>query len=305
MLKSLREALDSAGFSITEKLPASSSIFDIIAKRDKLILITKVLVNIDSFRYENSIELRCLAQAIEALPILVGERCTACNLEDCAIYVRHSIPVMNCVTFIDYVKNDSLPLVYAAPGGLYARIDGDTLKKLREERNISISTIAERAGVSRKAITLYEHEEMGASIDVVSKIEEFFDVPLTLPIDPEELFQRFSSFKDILKREPETEVEHTFFSLLKELGYEVSSFRKAPIDAVVSRKEKALSEFDGSSLKEKVEILSEVTDVVEKEGVIFSSRIKKESFRGIAVISSEDLEHADDIFELIEKKKKR
>ncbi len=307
ILKNLREVLSSTGFSMTEKFPVSSSIFDILAKRDDLVLITKVLVNVDSFRYENSLELRYLALALEALPILVGERCTACALEDCVVYMRHSIPAMNCATFKNYIKNDTLPLVYAAPGGLYARIDGNTLRKLREERKIPISEIAERAGVSRKAISLYEREEMGASVDVVSRIEDFFDEPLTLPVDPRELFHRFgeTGIPERAEEKDLTDTERLFFSMLKDFGYEISSFKKAPIDAVVSREEKILSEFDGNSLKERVEVLSEITDVVEKEGAIFSKRIKKERFRGIAVISSDDLKDADNLLELIEKKKKR
>jgi predicted transcriptional regulator len=163
------------------------------------------------------------------------------------------------------------------------------------------------AGVSRKAITLYERDEMGASVDVVARIEDFFDEALTLPIDPFELFRSFNSsgsFEMSEREERISELERFFSSLLKDLGYEVSSFRKAPIDAIVSREEKVLSEFDGDSLKGKVEILSEITGVVEKEGAIFSKRLKKESFRGIAVISSEDLKRVDNLFELIEKKKR-
>jgi len=307
VLKNVREILISAGFSITEKPPISTSIYDIIVKRDELVLILKVLLNIDSFRFDNSIEMRYLAHALEALPILIGERCTACVLEDSVVYMRHSIPAMNCETFMDYVKNASMPIVYAAPGGLYAKIDGNTLKRLREEKNVPISTIAEMAGVSRKAITLYERDEMGASVDVVARIEDFFDKPLTQPIDPLELFRRFDDLGYLETRDREehaSDLERFFLSILKDLGYEVSSFRKAPIDAVVSKKEKVLSEFDENSLKGKVEILSEITNVVEKEGAIFSRRLKKESFRGIAVISSEDLKHNDDLFELIEKKKK-
>jgi putative transcriptional regulator len=305
ILKELRDALKAAGFSITEKLPANSSIFDIIAKRDEMILVAKVLLNIDSFRYENSVEMGFLAKALDALPVLVGERCTACTLEGGVVYVRHTIPAMNRQTFIDYVKEGVLPLVYAAPGGLYARIDGYTLKKLREEKGVSLSTLAEIAGVSRKAVTLYESDIMGASVDVVSRIEDFLDTPLTLPVDPRELFSRFecemSSSKKLL-----TSIENDFFSILKEFGYETSFFKRAPVDAIVQREEKILSEFEGSGLEEKVRVLSEVTEVVEKEGAIFARRIKKDSLKGIAIISSDELkENADDLLSLIEKKKKR
>jgi len=46
--------------------------------------------------------------------------------------------------------------------------------------------------------------------------------------------------------------------------------------------------------------------VVEKEGAIFARRIKKDSLKGIAIISSDELKkNADDLISLIEKKKKR
>ena len=50
------------------------------------------------------------------------------------------------------------------------------MKRLREERSISLGTLAEIAGVSRRTIQMYENG-MGAMIDVAIRLEEFSTSP--------------------------------------------------------------------------------------------------------------------------------
>jgi len=303
LIEDIRKALMRSGFFITEK-QVTSSIFDLIAKREKLLLIIKALFNVDSLKLENAIEIRYLAEILEALPFVVGEVCNSCALEDGVIYLRHGVPATTKRTFIEYVKEESQPLIYAAPGGLYARMDGTTLRMVREERSISLSTIADIAGVSRKAITMYENGLMGASVDVVAKIEEFLNLPLTLPVDVEELTKKVESkifTSDSLAGKFETKI----FSLLESFGYDVSPFKHCPFDAVVSKGESILSEMETREMKTKAQALASISKVVEKKSVIFVKKGKKDHFKGIAMISEEEVKKfPEDLFELIEKKRK-
>jgi putative transcriptional regulator len=304
LVEDLRKALMRAGFFITEK-QVTSSIFDLIAKREKVLLLIKALFNVDSLKLENAMEIRYLAEILEALPFVVGEVCNSCALEDGVIYLRHGVPATTKRTFIEYVKEESQPLIYAAPGGLYARMDGRTLRRIREERSISISTIAGVAGVSRKAITMYENGLMGASVGVVAKIEEFLNIPLTLPVDVEELAKKVESnffTSDSLVGKFETEI----FSLLESFGYDVSPFKHCPFDAVVSKGKSILSEVEKREMEIKAQALASISEVVEKESAIFVKKRKKDHFKGIAVISEEEVKKSpEDLFELIEKKKRR
>ena len=89
---------------------------------------------------------------------------------------------MSYTTLHDYLVEGVPSLIYAAPGGLYVNIDGDTLKTLRTQRNVSLGTLANVAGVSRKAIRMYE-AGMGAKVEIAVKLEKFFDEPLVRPAD--------------------------------------------------------------------------------------------------------------------------
>ena len=302
LIEDLRRVLVKSGFSITEK-QVTSSVFDLIAKREKVLLIIKALFNVDSLKLENAGEIRYLAEILKALPIVVGEVCNSCPLEDGVVYLRHGVPAMAKRTFIEYVREENQPLIYAAPGGLYAKMDGRILKCIREERSISISTIAGVAGVSRKAITLYENGSMGASVDVVTKIEEYLNIPLTIPVNVEDLIKKVESkffTPDSLMGKFETEM----FNLLESFGYDVSPFKHCPFDAVVSKGESVLSEVGNRGMETKAKALASISEVVEKESVIFVKNRKKDHFRGIVVISEEEMKKfPEDLFELIKKKK--
>ena len=299
LIEYIRESLQKQGFSVTGEHFLGSSIFDIAAKRDDLVYLIKVLFNVDSLKANISLDMRVLAKPLEALPLLIGKVCNSGPLEDEVVYMRHSISTMTERTFLEYASEESLPLIYAAPGGFYARMDGRILKKLREERNISISTLAGVARVSRKAITLYESEVMGANIDVVTRIEAFLDAPLTLPVDLEDLLG-----DDVVR---ERVMHNTkIFEILRELGYNVSTFKRSPIDAVVSREEHVISQIGGGNMKWRLEALIELSEVIDEAGVVFVKKSNKDNYKSISIISEEELwDHGDDLFRIIEKKKKR
>ena len=169
LIKNIRETLAKCGFFLSDPHNIRSISFDIIARRDKQLLIIKALTNIDSLSGEDAEQLRVLANALGGRPMGNGAHSSPGQLDDGRFYSRFGIPIMSEVTFEEHVLEGVPPFVYAAPGGLYVRLKGDFIREIREQRNISLGTLAEAAGVSRKAIQMYE-SGMGAMIEIAAKI---------------------------------------------------------------------------------------------------------------------------------------
>src|SRR3989304_1669875 len=104
----------------------------------------------------------------EAPPLVVGERSGTGPLEDGVIYSRFGVPILARQTFVEFLEDGVPPFVFSAPGGLYVRLDTEALRRAREERQISLGTLADVAGVSRRTIQMYP-EGVAAAGDIAPR----------------------------------------------------------------------------------------------------------------------------------------
>ncbi|OGS55403.1 MAG: transcriptional regulator [Euryarchaeota archaeon RBG_19FT_COMBO_56_21] len=309
LLGKIRGALAKAGFFVSDPHNIRSISFDVIARRDKQLLIIKALTNIDSISSDDADQLRTLATALGGSPMVVGLHSSSGKLEDGILYSRFGIPIISEATFHEHILEGVPPFVYAAPGGLYVRLDGELIRRIREERNISLGTLAEMAGVSRKAIQMYE-SGMGAMIEIAAKIEEFLKEPVVMPLNPFyyspevaktlQTFDKFSGFnRDI-------------FEMLRELGYSVVPTIRCPFDALAKEEDLLLLAGIGENaqmIERKARVVGNISRVTEKKSVIFvSQRITTKDIGGTPLITGDELrraDDADDVLELILQREKR
>ena len=179
LINTTRAILAKAGYDVSSALSLRSICFDVVGRKDDKLLIIKILSNVDAFSRDNADEMKVLADALCASPLLIGERSSSGELEPGIVYSRFNIPILSNETLAEEVP----PFIFAAPGGLYVKLDSNLLKAVREERGISLGSLAEIAGVSRRTIQMYE-TGMGAMIDAAMRLEEFLDVPIIEPVDP-------------------------------------------------------------------------------------------------------------------------
>ncbi|MCI4369290.1 MAG: helix-turn-helix domain-containing protein, partial [Thermoplasmata archaeon] len=126
--------------------------------------------------------LRDLGRLFPAVPLVIGETSGATKLEAGVVYNRYGVPILVEESLRDYLEEGLPPFLFSSPGGIFARINGELLRSLREARNLSLGALAGVAGVSRRTIQLYE-EGAGAEVDVVERIEQFLGEPVAQPID--------------------------------------------------------------------------------------------------------------------------
>lgn len=173
-IETVRTMLTHAQFEVSKPLSMRGTRFDIVARRDEVLIIIRVLSNVDAFSKDNAEELLCISQALGASPILIGERSGSGEIESGIIYSRFGIPIISVGTLSDYIIENVPPLIFAASGGFYVKIDSELMHQIREEKNISLGTLAEIAGVSRRTIQMYEGG-MGAMIDAALRLEEYLN----------------------------------------------------------------------------------------------------------------------------------
>lgn len=292
LLGNVRFLLARAGYYVSKPLPKRSISFDIVARRDDSLLIIKVLSNVDAFSRDNAEEMKVLAEALEASPVVIGERSGSGKVEEGIVYSRFGIPIISIETLAEFLLEGVPPFIFAAPGGLYVKLDHLRLKELREERNISLGTLAEVAGVSRRTIQMYE-SGMGAMIDVALRLEEYLDEPLVLPIDP---FAYSPQGHETGLGFYELDLfEQKIFEILAQLGFSVLPTVKCPFEALTSERENLFITGlgkDERKLKEKARIVSDISRVTEQRSVIIIERIKSHtSLEGTAIIGKDELKN--------------
>lgn len=304
LLDRVRFFLARTGFYVSRPLPRRSISFDIVARRDDTLLIIKVLSNVDAFSRNNAEEMKVLAEALEASPILVGERSSSGGIEEGIVYSRFSIPIISIETLGEFLMEGVPPFIFAAPGGLYVKLDSAQLKRIREERSISLGTIAEAAGVSRRTVQMYE-AGMGAMIDAALRLEEYLDVSLVLPIDP---FTYASENAAAVVGMQEMDIfGMEIFSILSEMGFSIMPIVKCPFEALTSDEDLLFLTGlgrDERKLKHKARVVTDISRITEKRSVIFIERIRtRSSVEGTALVGRDELDKiggTDELREIVE-----
>jgi len=307
VLDATRKGLAKTGFFLSHPHGARGLCFDLVARRDDTLLIVKVLQNVDALNKETARELLDISRILEGSPIVVGERSGTGPLEDGVLYSRFGVPILSRRTLADFLEEGVPPFLFSAPGGLYARLDTEALRRLREEREVSLGTLADIAGVTRRTIQMYL-EGMSATMDVAMRLEEFLQESLVLPVDP------FGMLSDRAADEVPAQrlegFERELFARLQRLGFAVLPTARSPFDALSSRATTTLLTGVGdadSALDRKAEVVSNISRVVEKDSVMFVvRRPMRMTIRGIPVIAREELlrmKDSEDVEDMISERK--
>ncbi|MGI0054801.1 MAG: transcriptional regulator [Thermoplasmata archaeon] len=307
-IANLRSLLERGGFYVSDAHGIRPSSFDLAARRDSLLVLLKVLKNIDTLSREEAVRLTELGQLFPAVVLIVGQTSGASELEPGVVYTRYDIPIIREETLADLIEKAVPPFLLSAPGGVFARIDGERLRALREARDLSLGAMAQIAGVSRHSIQLYE-EGGGAEIIVVERVERYFGEPVAVPVD---LLLRPSAPEPPL-RAPETEAEPrgderarprspdplraSVFDRLYGMGWDVVPTVRAPFDAFTrTPHEEEVREILLTAIgslrtaQHRAELLRELARVTERHAMfVVPDPYPRPSIDGLPVLSVREL----------------
>jgi putative transcriptional regulator len=307
ILAQIREFLGSAGFSVSDPCALRLPGFDLVARRGETLLIIKVLSNIDGLSEDVGNELRALAYLLKATPLLIGEKNGINVLEDDVVYFRFGIQTVTAPTLRNHVLEEIPVRAYAAPGGLYVNLDQEKIRRLRQEKNISLGGFAHHVRVSRRTVRMYE-DGMSARIDIADRIEEMFEQSVTTPIDLlKPLLIETKQLPFYKKDQGDTkELQSEIFMLLQKIGYRVIPMDRCPFEALSKEKEKILltcvQEYN-KKLAEKAHFISSISKITKKHAVVFTDKnVDKKNLEGTPIIGKKELKKIhdpEDVFTLI------
>ncbi|MEM0129283.1 MAG: transcriptional regulator [Thermoplasmata archaeon] len=314
-IASVRDLLERAGFFVSDAHGLRPTSFDLAARRDSLLLLIKVLKNIDTLSREEADRLGELARLFPALALVIGETSGTSRLEAGVVYSRYDLPILAPTTFEDLIQKGIPPFLVSAPGGIFARMDGPRLRALREARGLSLGAMAKIAGVSRHSIQLYE-EGGGAEVIVVERVEQFFDESLALPVDllsigvavrgPEPpAGRRDGARPSAWESDP---LRAGVYEHLFGMGWEVVPTARAPFDAFTrtppeTREREILLTAIGSlrTAQHRAEFLAHLARVIEQHAMfIVPDPAPRAAIDGLPILSVEELARHRDRDELME-----
>ena len=290
LIESVRTVLGRADFNVTETLQFQNALFDIAAKKGGSTLLIKVLQNVDSFSKDCAETLKRLADVLEGAPILITLRTGSLQLEDGVLYSRYGIPLVTPSTLNDFLIERIPPLVFAAPGGFYVNLNGSLLNEIRRKQKISLGSLAEMAGVSRKAIQLY-CEGQAAKIDVALRLEEYVGEELIIPINPLD----YESSEGVINPAQRNlgGFQAAVFTFLEGMGCQVLPTAKCSFDALTYDTSTRLLtgvEEKSQHLLKRAHGIRTISEVLEKDSVFFiTTNTSRVQLDGVPVISRTEL----------------
>ncbi len=303
--EAVRQTLSKGGYLVSSRYDLRSFVFDIIGRKDSQLLLVKVFTNIDAMNRDFASTMKQISDVLGASCLIVGRRSGSGDLENGVVYNRMGVPAITLETLDEFILEGVPPFIFAAPGGFYVKIDSEALRMARDEKNISLGTLAEKAGVSRRTISMYM-EGMGAMIDVALRLEDFLNSPIVEPLNPldmeNEMEEGTATFND------RSNFENIVFGNLFSLGFDVLPVAKCPFEAVTSDEKVLLLtglEENRARLKKKARVFYSFSTVAEKDSVIFVQKSRRDVIEGIPVMTPQDLECIDDPADFEEKIKRK
>ncbi|HYA54878.1 MAG TPA: hypothetical protein VEG42_04675 [Thermoplasmata archaeon] len=314
-IERIRGLLERAGFYVADTHAIRPTSFDLAARRDATLLLVKVLKNIDALDAEEAARLLELGHLFPAITLVIGQTSGASELDAGVVYTRYDVPIINEETLQEFLEKALPPFLYASPGGTFAQVDGPRLRALRSERGLSLGTLANIAGVSRRAIQLYE-ESAGAEALVVERIETFLGETIVRPID---LFDWSSRVQEDVEEEADHDEGEVSLAergqpktgdalrdgvvrQLGGMGLEVTVTVRAPFDAL-ARTPDVLLAASGSlrTALHRAEVLHGLARVAEGHALfVVRDPFSRPSIAGLPILTITELRRHRDPDELIE-----
>ena len=162
-------------FRFVEATKRNKFCFDLLVKKDNSVFLVKVFPNIDNLNESIIENIKYLSLLLNSKPLLVGIKNRYQNLEDNTIYIRKGLPFITLNTLEDVLKKQLYPHILARRGGGVIFLDGEIMKSLREQKNISRKEISDQLGVTKRTICSYENETMRPSQQIAEKIREILE----------------------------------------------------------------------------------------------------------------------------------
>ncbi len=266
---------------VVKSLTRSS--FDILARKEEVILLIKVLEDANSISREYSEEMISVASYINASPVIVADKAGG-KLQDNVVYVRFGMWTISPETFFSCI-NSKMPFIRSNQAGLTALLDSAKLKGKREELGHSINSMSKVVGVSGRMIFNYENKDSEVTINTALKIRRVFG---------DNVFEEVNIFdtKAAMPGKCTTDIANKYVNL----GFEAADTKKTPFNVIAKKgKEIILTEI-GDKINPDVRSLSKLIDA---DNLVIFDKKKPKDLPSITKKEFFELEEANELIKFL------
>jgi len=295
-VKAAEAILKEAGFTVSQRCCSRPSCFDFAARKSKILVFIKVQSDIGNVSPNDSMELRVISECVSASSLLISEKTREKPLEDDTVYSRHHLFAVTLKTFENIVLRKIYPLIQAGPGGYYVEIDGEAIKRRRQELDLSIGEIAEMMGISRRTLYGYERGMAKASVSAAYNLICTLGIPVAKPIN---IFEKsknqhkpfLTAAKHIITR---NKLLQKIFRKLTRCNIMVAPVKRAPFDFLIDVPEEKMKIIGGVAnnrereLNRRIDEILSVSRIVQAHPVLITDT-RKPLNKDISCIHSEEL----------------
>lgn len=308
LTKNIISILEDSGFTLSRIQGATEMSFDLVARLDEVLILAKIVPGKDLISKRSSSEMKLLANILGASPVIFIPSSRSSVHRDGVLYISYGIPMMTMNSLSDHLTEGIPPMVYHGPGGHYVSVDGNELRSRREAMGISLGTIANEIGVSRRAVQMYE-SGMGVDLETALRLEKFLNIELILPLDPFSKSDQLQEIRDGISRLKE--MGNEVFDHLGDIGMEVIPTSRCPFDALARTGNDLLMTSIGDRGMDLAKLggtLSDISKITGTESfLIATGPVRGRNIGGTPVLSVKDVvetDNIDDLLDMIRKRKK-
>ncbi len=269
MLDATESILTRTGLAISERCIARASCFDFVARRKAQLVFLKTYGNIGNVTPRDASELLSISRYFSGIPLFVGDQSRRKPLEHDTVYTRYDIHAMTPKTLEDILIRGTYPLIEAGPGGYYVRLDGDTIRKKRQELGLSVGDLAEMMGISRRTLYGYERGMAKASVSAAYKLEWALGVAVVQAID---IFESRPKSKGFFATAKCMIIKHlllqSILRKLSEIDFHVAHTKRAPFDFMAQCPKGKLNLLGGISRKKECNIDRRTEEIISVSKVV-------------------------------------
>ncbi len=305
MMNAAEHVLKTAGFKISKRCHSRPSCFCMVARRNADLSFIKVPSDLGKISLKDALQLQAISSCFSATSLFIGNESRERPLEDDTVYTRYDIYAVTLKTLEDVVSRGMMPLVEAGPGGYYARLDGETIRKRRMKLGLSVGKLAEQLRVSRRTLYGYERDMAKASVSAAYNLEWILGVPVVKPIN---IFKPVPPTAGVFATAKRLIIRNRLLkNVLKRLilcNFRVAATTRAPFDFIAQPPNEEVRIIGGvtrkgeKSIQERAEEILSISKVVNAQP-LFITEGELIPDADIPFIDSEELERirwAEDLF---------
>lgn len=230
----LENLLREKGYSVVSSGSGEYS-FDLLAGRRDSVIAIKFVENPRRDKAEKyADDLRRLALSLDVTPLIACEE----GVPEDSLATFRGVPSLSLETLERIIEGGGGPFLYFSKGGVYVKIRGEKIRRMRRSMGMSLGDLSYRLGVTRRMVYEYETGRADATLEVAYKLVQLFGEDVVERMDIDSVARHFA--EQVAARSRDTQASRVvkdpllrrLLSRLEEMGFLSRAMERAPFNAV-------------------------------------------------------------------------